>query len=158
MSNRPLDAISRSVLLGENETASKSLRPDTLVRTVEEDNTQFTSANGAEPLEEESDDYSKSSPPIKEEPDSGDDSCSLGLASPSPDRSRRSVSTALIRTQSPGSLNVIWKWVITEDRERILPTFYWIVQSLFPNLDANEKKDGFIYAFRTRENPKEEPI
>ncbi len=99
-------------------------------------------------VEEDSDDYYQSSPPITEESSSEDNSCSPGVASPSPHGGHRSFSTDMIRYPSPGSLTVIWKWVITKNREKMLPTFYWIVRSLCPNLNLKERKEGYIYAFR----------
>ncbi len=226
MSNRPLEEISRLPLLGDSEGTIKALRPDTLIRSVEKEVTQFISVTGAErpsplysgshqlrsqvsspavgyrsppsmfsdvpspkikihlpetmdgkdgshipplasspaapytPLpsattpnsvEEESDDYYESSPPIKEESASEDDSCSPEMASPSRGRRPRSDSTTMIRNPSPGSLNVIWKWVVTGKRERTLPTFFWIVQTLSADLGSCDLKNGFIYAFKAKE-------
>jgi T5orf172 domain len=104
---------------------------------------------------EEADEFVGSSPLVKNELDAEDDSLSeIALATQSPDRNRRSTSTALICIPSPGSLVVMWKWSFTKNRRMKLPAFFFIVQNLCIDLTTREIPKGYIYAFSVEDPQK----
>jgi T5orf172 domain len=94
------------------------------------------------PGSEKSDDYFGSSPPIESSHCSEDDYSS---------HRRESSSSALIRSPSPGGLDVIWQWTMTERRKRMLQGFYWIVGALCPDLTEKEIPGAHIYIFKVED-------
>jgi hypothetical protein len=71
-------------------------------------NAAILSAGAQTPGSEEGDDFYSSSSPSKQEFDSEDDSFALARSSRSPSQDLESVSSAMVRSPSPGGLNVIW--------------------------------------------------
>jgi T5orf172 domain len=103
------------------------------------------------PGSQEGDEYFGSSPPFNEESGVEDDSLALVLSSPSPARRRKSVSRALIRSPSPGGLDVIWVWTIAERRKKMTQAFFWIAQHLRRDLTQTEIPARYIYAFKVKD-------
>jgi hypothetical protein len=103
------------------------------------------------PGSEEDDDFCSSSLPSDKESDFEDDSFALVRSSPSPGRDRESVSSAMIRSPSPGGLNVIWVWKVTERRKKMSQAFFWIVHHLCRDLTKPEIREGYIYAFKVKD-------
>jgi hypothetical protein len=114
-------------------------------------NTCVPSTGVQPPGSEEEDDYFDSSQPIKRESDSEDNSLALVLSSSPPDYDHESVSSALIRSPSPGGLNVIWRWTITDKRAKTSQAFFNIVEQLCRDLNQTETEDGYIYALKVKD-------
>ena len=114
-------------------------------------NAAIPSAGVRTPGSEEGDDFCSSSPLSSKESDFEDDSFALIRSSPSPGQDRGSVSSAMIRSPSPGGLNVIWVWKITERRKKMPQAFFWIAQHLCRDLTKLEILEGYIYAFKVKD-------
>jgi hypothetical protein len=87
---------------------------------------------------EEGDNFYGGSLPPEREFDSEDDSFALVRSSRSPSEDLESVSGAMVRSPSPGGLNVIWSWAVTERRKEMSQTFFWIAHELCQDL-TNER-------------------
>lgn len=114
-------------------------------------NAAIPNAGVRTPGSEEGDDFCSSSPPSNKESDFEDDSLALVRSSPSPGQDRESVSSAMIRSPSPGGLNVIWVWKITERRKKMSQAFFWIAHHLCRDLTKPEIREGYIYAFKAKD-------
>jgi hypothetical protein len=114
-------------------------------------NTAIPSAGVRTPGSEEGDDFRSSSPPSNGESDFEDDSLALVRSSPSPGWDRESMSSAMIRSPSPGGLNVVWIWKITERRKKMSQAFFWIAHDLCRDLTKPEIPEGYIYAFTVKD-------
>ena len=114
-------------------------------------NTATPSTGMRSPGSEEGDDFCSSPPLSNGGSDFEDDSLALVRSSPSPGQDRESVSSAMIRSPSPGGLDVIWVWKITERRKKISQAFFWIVHNLCRDLTKPEIPEGYIYAFKVED-------
>ena len=114
-------------------------------------NAAIPSAGMRTPGSEEGDDFYSSSSPSRQEFDSEDDSLALVRSSPSPGQDLESVSRAIVRSPSPGSLNVVWVWTVTERRKKMSQAFFWIVHELHRDLTKREMPAGYIYAFKAKD-------
>lgn len=124
-----------------DHAASSSPRPKTPAQHA----SQFTSA-----IENEGTVFG-SSPPVKQEHDSRDNSLRRALVSPAPRRGRESNSSALIRIPSPGGLDVIWSWTSTDQRKMVSQAFFCIADQLGCNLTPREVSDSYIYALKVKD-------
>jgi hypothetical protein len=114
-------------------------------------NAAIQSAGVRTPGSEEGDDFCSSSPPSNKGSDFDDDSFALVRSSPSPGQDRESVSSAMIRSPSPGGLNVIWVWTTTERTKKMSQAFFWIAHHLCRDLTQREIPGGYIYAFKVED-------
>jgi hypothetical protein len=114
-------------------------------------NAAILSAGAQTPGSEEGDDFYSSSSPSKQEFDSEDDSFALARSSRSPSQDLESVSSAMVRSPSPGGLNVIWLWAVTKRRKKMSQAFFWIAHDLRQDLTIREMPEGYIYAFKVKD-------
>jgi hypothetical protein len=96
-------------------------------------NTPVPNASLRTPGSVEDNDCFGSSPPFKKDSDSED------------------YSLALIRSPSPGSLDVIWNWTITELRTQMSQAFFCIAKQLCQDLKPKDMSDDYIYAFKVKD-------